>query len=58
VYDEHIRTQLARERAEDLKRCWPIDDRQHRFRQALATGLIRAGKRLAIEPRPELSPRA
>jgi hypothetical protein len=60
VYDTHIRTQLAKERAEDLKRYWPIDEREHRVRRALAAGLIRAGKKLAPEstPRPELSPRA
>ena len=61
MYDQHIRTQLARERAADLRRYWPVDEREHRFRMALATGLIRAGKRLAPEPthpRPELSPRA
>jgi hypothetical protein len=61
VYDQHIRTLLAKERAADLRRYWPVNEREHRFRRALATGLIRAGKRLAPEathPRPELSPRA
>jgi hypothetical protein len=60
VYDQHIRTQLAKERAAELKRYWPVDERDHRFRRALATGLIRAGTKLAPEqhPRPELSPRA
>jgi hypothetical protein len=61
VYDQHIRTQLAKERAAELKRYWPLGEPEHRVRRALATGLIRAGKRLAPEPthpRPELSPRA
>jgi hypothetical protein len=60
VYDQHIRTQLAREQAENLRRYWPAVEPQHRFRKALATGLIRAGKRLAPKstPRPGLSPRA
>jgi hypothetical protein len=61
VYDQHIRTQLARERAADLRHDWPITATAHPFRHALAVGLIRAGKRLAPDsarPRAELSPRA
>jgi hypothetical protein len=61
VYDQHLRTQLAEERAANLRHDWPISDPEHRFRQAVAVALIRAGKKLAPEPghpRPELSPRA
>jgi hypothetical protein len=60
VYDQHIRTQLAIEQAESLRRYWPSGEPQHRVREALAVGLIRAGKKLEPKsaPRPELSPRA
>ena len=60
MYDTQIRTQLARERAAELNRAWPVTASEHRIRRALAFGLIRAGKWLAPEPAPraELSPRA
>ena len=60
MYDQQIRTQLAREQAESLRRYWPAVQPQHRVREALAIGLIRAGKKLEPKstPRPGLSSRA
>ena len=60
MYDYKIRTELAREQVESLRRYWPAGEPQHRVRETLATGLIRAGEKLAPKstPRPGLSPRA
>jgi uncharacterized protein affecting Mg2+/Co2+ transport len=60
MYDHQTRTELAREQAESLARYWPAGEPQHRIREVLGTGLIRAGEKLAPKstPRPGLSSRA
>jgi hypothetical protein len=60
MYDIQTRTQLAREQAESLTRYWPAGEPQHRIREVLGIGLIRAGEKLAPKstPRAGLSSRA
>jgi hypothetical protein len=58
MYDHQIRTELAREQAESLRRYWPTGEPKHRIREVLGTGLIRAGEKLVPKsaPRPRAQP--
>jgi hypothetical protein len=51
VYDQQLRTELARDRAANLKADWPVRA-PSTARQTLGRRLIAAGSRLAPESRP------